>query len=85
MLEKKKCFVVMGFGEKTDYLTSRVLDMDKTFKYIIKPAVLDAVLECISADEIPPFRHYRHADVRATDADRLPGGRSFPFVPQCRL
>jgi tetratricopeptide (TPR) repeat protein len=50
---EKKCFVVMGFGEKTDYKTSRVLDLDKTYKHIIKKAVEDAGLECIRADEIP--------------------------------
>ena len=43
----------MGFGEKTDYRTSRVLDLNKTYKYIIKPAVQDAGLECVRADEIP--------------------------------
>lgn len=53
MPDKKKCFVVMGFGEKTDYRTSRVLDMDKTYKHIIKPAVEAAGLECVRADEIP--------------------------------
>jgi len=53
MSDKKKCFVVMGFGEKTDYQTSRVLDLNKTYKHIIKPAVLDAGLECVRADEIP--------------------------------
>ncbi len=49
----KCCFVVMGFGEKTDYKTSRVLDLDKTYKHIIKKAVEDAGLVCIRADEIP--------------------------------
>ncbi|PPK73914.1 uncharacterized protein DUF4071 [Methylobacter tundripaludum] len=53
MPDKKKCFVVMGFGEKTDYRTSRVLDLDKTYNHIIKPAVQDAGLECVRADEIP--------------------------------
>lgn len=53
MPDKKKCFVVMGFGEKTDYRTSRVLDLDKTYKHIIKKAVQDAGLECVRADEIP--------------------------------
>jgi hypothetical protein len=43
----------MGFGEKTDYQTSRVLDLNKTYKHIIKPAVLDAGLDCVRADEIP--------------------------------
>ena len=53
MSDKKKCFVVMGFGEKTDYQTSRVLDLDKTYKHIIKKAVQEAGLECVRADEIP--------------------------------
>ncbi len=52
MTEKKKCFVIMGFGKKTDYRTSRLLDLDKTYKHIIKPAVTEAGLECIRADEI---------------------------------
>lgn len=47
------CFVVMGFGEKTDYRTSRVLDLDKTYRHIIKKAVEAAGLQCIRADEIP--------------------------------
>ena len=50
---KKTCFVVMGFGEKTDYKTSRVLDLNKTYKYIIKQAVEAAGLTCVRADEIP--------------------------------
>ncbi len=25
------CFVIMGFGVKTDYRTSRVLDLDKAY------------------------------------------------------
>jgi hypothetical protein len=50
---KGKCFVVMGFGKKTDFETGRTLDLDKTYKYIIKPAVVDAGLECKRADEIP--------------------------------
>lgn len=53
MADKKKCFVVMGFGVKTDYRTSRALDLDKTYKHIIKPAVEGAGLACIRADEIP--------------------------------
>lgn len=51
--KKPTCFVVMGFGEKTDYKTSRVLNLDKTYKYIIKVAVEAAGLTCLRADEIP--------------------------------
>ena len=50
---KGTCFVVMGFGKKTDFETGRTLDLDKSYKYIIKPAVIDAGLRCIRADEIP--------------------------------
>ena len=49
---QKTCFVVMGFGEKTDYKTSRVLDLNKTYRQIIKKAVEAAGLICIRADEI---------------------------------
>jgi hypothetical protein len=47
------CFVVMGFGKKTDFETGRTLDLDKSYKNIIKPAVIAAGLECTRADEIP--------------------------------
>lgn len=49
---KKTCFVVMGFGKKTDYQSNRVLDLDKSYQYIIKPAAEEAGLECKRADEI---------------------------------
>lgn len=52
MSEKKKCFVVMGFGEKTDLATGRTLDLDKTYRIIIKKAVEEAGLDCIRADDI---------------------------------
>jgi MAP3K TRAFs-binding domain len=52
MDEKKKCFVVMGFGEKTDLATGRKLDLNKTYRIIIKKAVEEAGLECIRADDI---------------------------------
>jgi hypothetical protein len=47
------CFVIMGFGKKTDYgKKARTLDLDATYKAIIKPAVEDCGLRCIRADEI---------------------------------
>jgi hypothetical protein len=33
------CFVVMGFGKKTDFETGRVLDLDQSYKNLMKPAV----------------------------------------------
>ncbi len=32
------CFVVTGFGEKTDYATGRVLNLDLTFETLVRPA-----------------------------------------------
>jgi hypothetical protein len=52
MPDQKKCFVVMGFGEKTDLATGRTLDLDKTYRIIIKKAVEEAGLLCIRADDI---------------------------------
>lgn len=51
---KKTCFVVMGFGEKTDFQSNpqRVLNLNKTYEYIIEPAVREAGLECVRADKI---------------------------------
>jgi hypothetical protein len=46
-----KCFVVQGFGKKTDYTDGRVLDLDASYE-IIKEAVESAGLQCIRADEI---------------------------------
>lgn len=45
------CFVVQGYGKKTDYTTGRVLDLDASYE-IIKEAVQEAGLQCIRADEI---------------------------------
>ncbi len=49
---KKKCFVVMGFGTKTDFQQQKAYDLDKTYRTIIRPAVNDAGLECIRADDV---------------------------------
>lgn len=46
------CFVVMGFGKKTDFATGRTLDLDKTYKNIIKPAIEAAGYTCVRADEV---------------------------------
>lgn len=49
---KKICFVIMGFGKKQDPLTNRTIDLDATYKRIIRPAVLKCNYVCIRADEI---------------------------------
>ncbi|GHT58036.1 hypothetical protein AGMMS50239_01720 [Bacteroidia bacterium] len=50
--KKKMCFVIMGFGEKKDPETNRTIDLDKTYKKIIKPAVEACNYNCVRADEI---------------------------------
>jgi hypothetical protein len=52
-MAKKTCFVVMGYGKKMDYQTSRTLDLNASYENIIKPAVEAADYECIRSDEIP--------------------------------
>ncbi|MDO9578398.1 MAG: TRAFs-binding domain-containing protein [Candidatus Cloacimonadales bacterium] len=49
---KKLCFVIMGYGKKTDIYTGQTYDLDKTYLNIIKPAVEESGLECVRGDEI---------------------------------
>lgn len=51
---RKKCFVIMGFGEKVDYQSSppRTLDLNRTFEDVIEPTITECNLECIRADKI---------------------------------
>src|SRR3954447_1187038 len=46
------CFVVMGYGVKTDLQQNKTFDLDKTYRNIIKPAVEAAGYRCERADEI---------------------------------
>ena len=69
------CFVVMGFGKKTDFETGRTLDLDKSYKNMIKPAVEASGLKCVRADEIvhsglidvPMYEQLLNADVVVAD------------------
>ena len=75
MTQKKTCFVVMGFGPKVDFETGRTLNLDATYHNLIKPAIEDAGLECLRADEIthsgninvPMYQHILTADVVVAD------------------
>ncbi|HEX8248224.1 MAG TPA: TRAFs-binding domain-containing protein [Pyrinomonadaceae bacterium] len=72
---KGTCFVVMGFGKKTDFETGRTLDLDKSYRSMIKPAVEAAGLKCVRADEIvhsglidvPMYEQLLNADVVIAD------------------
>lgn len=47
---KSYCFVLMPFGKKSNE-SGRVVDFDRVYQDIIKPAVIDADLDPIRADE----------------------------------
>ncbi|MEP0265248.1 tetratricopeptide repeat-containing protein [Dokdonia sp.] len=53
-MKEKTCFVIMGFGEKTNYKTSQTFNLDKTYKNIIKPVFEDLGFFCFRADDRPP-------------------------------
>lgn len=68
------CFVVQGFGKKTDFTDGRVLDLDASYE-IIKEAVKAAGFTCIRADEIqhsgtidvPMYQQLLQADLVIAD------------------
>jgi hypothetical protein len=72
---KRTCFVVMGFGKKTDFETGRTFDLDKSYRNLIKPAVVAAGYECVRADDIvhsglidvPMYEQLLAADVVVAD------------------
>jgi len=72
--EKKTCLVVQGFGEKTDLMDGRKLNLDASY-HVIKEAVEEAGLKCLRADEIvhsgtidvPMYEQILHADLVIAD------------------
>jgi len=46
------CFVIMGFGIKNDFRTGREIDLDKTYKNIIKPVFEELGFICKRADDV---------------------------------
>jgi hypothetical protein len=69
------CFVVMGFGKKTDFESGKIYDLDNAYHNMIKPAVVAAGLSCVRADEIvhsglidvPMYDQLLNADVVVAD------------------
>ena len=68
------CFVIQGFGEKTDFATGRKLDLDASYE-VIKEAVTAAGMKCVRADEIqhsgtievPMYEQIQRADLVIAD------------------
>lgn len=71
------CFVIMGFGEKTDFQANpqRLLNLDRTYEQIIEPAVKASGLTCVRADKIvhstvidkPMYEYLNDADLVVAD------------------
>lgn len=73
--KKKRCFVVMGFGTKTDFATGRKINLDNSYNALIKPVLIARGLDCIRADEIrhagtidlPMYQQLLTADIVIAD------------------
>ncbi len=48
------CFVITGYGIKKDYINNRDIDLDKSFKHIIKPVFEGLGYECKRSCDYPP-------------------------------
>lgn len=79
MAARKTCFVITGFGPKTDFETGRVIDLDKTFDNLIKPAFDELDIDCFRAKEIrhsgiidvPMYEWIYKADIVVADVSTL--------------
>lgn len=78
MAARKKCFVIMPFGKKTD-ATGKEIDFDLIYDDIIREPVTQAGLDCIRCDEIEEagsihedmFTQIATADVAVVDITNL--------------
>lgn len=76
---KKTCFVITGYGPKTDLTTGRVLDLDKTFEHLIKPVFEELEMECFRSKDIkhsgiidvPMYEWIYKADIVVADISTL--------------
>ena len=79
MSDRPTCFVVMGFRKKTDPISGKTFDLDKSYRILIKPAVEAAGATCIRADEIvhaevidvPMYEQLLEADLVVADLSTL--------------
>lgn len=79
MPKSLKCFVIIGYGPKSDFETGRVLNLDKTFENLIKPVFDDLGIECFRAKDIrhtgtidvPMYEWILNADIVVADLSTL--------------
>lgn len=76
---QRSCFVVTGFGNKTDYATGRVLNLDKTYEQLVRPACDQVNVNCFRAIDANlsgsinsvMYRWIYHADIVIADLSTL--------------
>lgn len=79
MHKEKVCFVVIGFGIKTNPSNGRQIDLDKTYFNLIKPVFKDLGIECFRAREVvltgvidvPMYEWIYKADIVVADISTL--------------
>jgi len=77
--EDLNCFVVIGFGRKTDFATGRVLDLDLTHTKLIKPAFDRVGINCFRAIDVNRsgsidkimYHWIYHADIVVADLSTM--------------
>lgn len=76
---KKTCFVIIGFGVKTDFATGRRINLDKTFENIIKPVFDELGILCYRACDLEQsgvidvemYKNILKADIVVADISTL--------------
>ena len=80
-MDQKTCFVIIGYGKKPSYASGkvRVLDLDQTYKYLIKPVFDELNISCYRAIDknltgsIDSFmlKEIKNADIALVDLSTL--------------
>lgn len=78
-MSQKTCFVIIGYGIKTDFATGRDINLDKTYTNIIEPVFKELGFLCFRASDIqhsgmidlPMFENILKADFVVADLTTL--------------
>ena len=52
MSHSKTCFVITGFGKKTDFQTGLSFDLEKTYQLLVKPVFVELGYDCFRTIEL---------------------------------
>jgi tetratricopeptide (TPR) repeat protein len=76
---KKTCFVIMGYGIKTDFESGRDINLDKSYTSIIKPVFKKLGIKCFRSSDLKQsgvidvkmYEHIMKADLVIADISTL--------------